>query len=760
MNTPKKSQVQRTVDRREQMSRLLKIGTLIPLHMHDDVRTRKGGKVQKMGKAPVHPHWMTRQYSSHKVMDAALESGRNVGWRIPSTVVVVDIDVRAGGDTGFEMLCNDVGINPDKYPTAITGAKGRHIFTTIPEGVKVRDTLEADEYRGLEFKSWGRQIVAAGSLHPDTGKYYHWDKTKPDIRQGVPKIPTPLLNLIKRPPPSAITGGGQYDQEQINALLAKLDPEDFADQAKWLSIMQACHHASHGDARQEFIEWSTGDAQYADDADIIGRRWDSMGIDKTENVVSYKTLNMYVRDAGHASSIPTASAAELSEDFPDDIADMSFEADDDAWLEGLEPDSGGDDPQDPTAVMSRGLKVSKGSSVAADTFKNAFYAVMNSGLAIGFNDMAKTVEFIGDVPWNEKEFGRVLDDKVLAMFRLFIIGKFQGNDFDPSEKHLLAAVNTYAYSRRFNPVADYLKEAESNWDGVPRVDKLFGEYFNCGVDSYTCGVSSAFMVGAARRARRPGSKFDTMPVLKSPQGWNKSTAFRVLFGDQYYSDSNLGPLNSKDAALKLRGLWLCEFAEIESLRKHEVNILKAFVSQLSDRQRDPYDRLTSDVKRTNVFAATVNEGGYLGDMTGGRRFWPLEATARIDIAKLKADRDQLWGEAAALETGGAPDVLPQSLWAVAASRQEAETMPDPWEDTIRAYLQGRGEATDDMDGSPLPADKVHTSELFSALGIAEKDQSKAYMSRIRGVMEARLGGKHKKSMRINGEVRAGYELRV
>ena len=47
-----------------------------------------------------------------------------------------------------------------------------------------------------------------------------------------------------------------------------------------------------------------------------------------------------------------------------------------------------------------------------------------------------------------------------------------------------------------------------------------------------------------------GCKFDTMPVMRSPQGWNKSTAIRVLFGDRWYSDADLGDLRNKDAALK------------------------------------------------------------------------------------------------------------------------------------------------------------------------------------------------------------------
>lgn len=34
---------------------------------------------------------------------------------------------------------------------------------------------ELDAYRGVEFKSLGRQVVAAGSVHPETGRLYALD---------------------------------------------------------------------------------------------------------------------------------------------------------------------------------------------------------------------------------------------------------------------------------------------------------------------------------------------------------------------------------------------------------------------------------------------------------------------------------------------------------------------------------------------------------------------------------------------------------
>ena len=219
--------------------------------------------------------------------------------------------------------------------------------------------------------------------------------------------------------------------------------------------------------------------------------------------------------------------------------------------------------------------------------------------------------------------------------------------------------------------------------------------------------------------------------------------------------------------MKLRGIWGFEFSEIESLRRHEVNILKAFISSQVDRQRDPYERRVSNVPRSTVFAGTVNEGAYLGDATGARRFWPLELRERIDIAALAVDRDQLWAEAVALEADGVSRVLPSKLWGVAGERQDAETLTDPWEDTLRAFLDRRA-AGRDLDGTeddadsftPPPPDKVHTSELFGELGIPAKDQNRATAGRLRSVMEARLGWQHRKSLRIADAVKAGYERAV
>ena len=127
-----------------------------------------------------------------------------------------------------------------------------------------------EDYPGVEFKSIGRQVVAAGSIHPN-GEYYIWDDNTPS---EMPECPANLLRLITRPQRSAITSGGQLDEEQVEKILSRLDPLDYPTNDTWEPLMMSLHHGSNGDGRQPAIEWSISHPKFAHNADEIGRRWD------------------------------------------------------------------------------------------------------------------------------------------------------------------------------------------------------------------------------------------------------------------------------------------------------------------------------------------------------------------------------------------------------------------------------------------------------------------------------------------------------
>jgi len=748
-----------------QLTPLLASGyQLLPLHKfsaQDEVK----GKKRKRGKSPIDSNWMKRPYKSQDQIKH-MEAGNNVGVRLKPFDLVLDVDPRAFPDgqtlaspiNPFVELVLWTGMDPDLYSTVETGSGGLHIYMAKPEDVSTRDSLN-DQFPGIEFKTVGRQVVAPGSVHPDSLKTYTWKADTPELGAfGAEAAPKALVDLIRRPSGCVATGGGEHDQEELAQMLEHLDPTDFADHDDWLTLMQACHHATAGDGRQELVDWCTQDPAYADHGTLIRIRWDSLHANNDGNRITLRTLHKMLRDAGAEDAIPRTLPAD---DFNDDLDQTGVPA-------------GAIAKPQRRPVHEGGLMVNKKTGVAPDTAKNALKAITGSKLDPRFDELKQRVVLMGELPWGEG-YGRVLTDKLLLLARTFLMEQHQRKDYQPSKENVQDAITTVAYLYKFNPILDYLDGL--TWDGTSRVKDLFTIAFQCGRDDYTEAVSQCFMVGAVARQRQPGCKLDTMPVIKGPQGSLKSTGIRDLFSPDWFSDAELGDLRNKDAAMNLEGVWVHEFAELAGLRASDMDVLKAFMSRAIDRYRTPYDRNTKDHQRRVVFAGTVNEGGYLSDPTGARRFWPLEMASgsRVDLGWIAEHRDQLWAEADALFKSGIGHVLPEPLWSMAAERQADETVDDPWVDSLavmlsnrqterQAFEAGTGDyAADVIDrervASPLreppSADKVHTQDLLSYLGLESDRQNKGHAQRLRRSMET-LGWKHKRGVRLGGRVSAGY----
>ena len=248
-------------------------------------------------------------------------------------------------------------------------------------------------------------------------------------------------------------------------------------------------------------------------------------------------------------------------------------------------------------------------------------------------------------------------------------------------KTLDAAVLVAAEANAYHPVRDYL--GGLTWDGEPRIDTFAANYLGGEVTPYSCAVGAAFLIGCVARVMVPGCKLDTCIVLEGAQGKFKSTALEVLAGE-WFADSKLA-IGDKDGMQALAGVWLYELGELASFGKADVETIKAFMSSRKDHYRPSYGRHAVDVPRQTAFAGTTNAGQYLQDETGGRRFNPLK-TGFINIAALRADRDQLWAEALHRFRGGAPWWLDDAL---TGPEQAERLVVDEWEGRIATYLRLR-----------------------------------------------------------------------
>ena len=252
----------------------------------------------------------------------------------------------------------------------------------------------------------------------------------------------------------------------------------------------------------------------------------------------------------------------------------------------------------------------------------------------------------------------------------------------------------------FHPVRDYLERCALKWDRTRRIDHLLTYYFGTGGadavepgtndDAAAClhyALARAFLISCVKRIIAPGCKVDTTLVLVGRQGCRKSSALRVLAGDDWFSDTVFSlSTNYRDALASLRGVWIYELAEMDALsaRRADASTIKAFLSAQTDRYRDAYARNTASVKRQTVFAGTTNTK-FLRDPTGSRRFWPVEVgTIRLEC--LRADRDQIWGEAYHAAKSGEQWWLSDEMASQLAETSADFEEQDPWFEAINKWI--------------------------------------------------------------------------
>lgn len=254
---------------------------------------------------------------------------------------------------------------------------------------------------------------------------------------------------------------------------------------------------------------------------------------------------------------------------------------------------------------------------------------------------------------------------------------------DAGPELVAAAVRAVADRQRIHPVRDWLSAL--TWDGVARIDTWLIRYLGVEDTPYARAVGRRFLVSAVARTFRPGCQVDTMLILEGDQGLRKSSALRVLAGDDWFLETQVD-LRDPNACHALRRRWVVEFSELAALKGSDVERVKSFVSTRVDSYRPPYGRHVLDHPRQCVLVGSTNARQYLRDETGARRFWPVRVTL-VDLAKLAEDREQLWAEArVAFEAGEAWYLDSAELHDAASEEQEERRSVDPWEESIRDYL--------------------------------------------------------------------------
>jgi len=333
------------------------------------------------------------------------------------------------------------------------------------------------------------------------------------------------------------------------------------------------------------------------------------------------------------------------------------------------------------------LKYQPRSSLLENSVWNEWLILTNDPDFSGFayNELAHQIQITGKAPWERPDGNPFWRDSDTAQLKAILDIRYLAF----SSRNHDVAFTKVADDRRFHPIRDYL-DALPPWDGVPRLDALYIDYLGADDTPYTRAVTRKTHVAAVARVKRPGIKFDSVPVLVGAQGIGKSTLIARL-GREWYSDSlSIADMKDKTAPEKLQGNWLLELSEMAGIRKMDVETVKSFASRTDDKYRPSYGRVVENHPRQCVIIGTTNsDGGFLRDVTGNRRFWPVKVAGggvKRPWDLTEAEVGQIWAEAVAYFEGGEELYLTGEVADIAAEEQRGAMETDEREGLVREYL--------------------------------------------------------------------------
>ncbi|EKZ4235087.1 hypothetical protein QSO16_002275 [Listeria monocytogenes] len=320
-----------------------------------------------------------------------------------------------------------------------------------------------------------------------------------------------------------------------------------------------------------------------------------------------------------------------------------------------------------------------------DTLDNIVLIIRNDSEleSIAFNKHRDGIDARDGLPWEQMKGG--WNDSDNAALKVYLSNKY--GIYSPTKtKDAILAV---AAERSYHPIKEYLDHLPE-WDGTLRVETLLIDYFNATDNSYTRAVTRKMMVAAVTRIYHPGTKFDSVLILNGPQGIGKSTFFAKLAGDWFSDSLTLTDMKDKAGPEKLQGYWILELGELAGMRKTDVEVVKSFISRSDDKYRASYGvNVESHPRQCIIVGSTNAESGFLRDITGNRRFWPVRISGD---GKRKAwqmsvyDVEQIWAETLVLYAKGEKLYLEGRDVELATNEQADAMESDEREGLVRTYL--------------------------------------------------------------------------
>lgn len=587
-------------------------------------------------KRPKEMKWTSGPRALWATIEEKYKPGDNIGVRLgePSRLgenylTCIDVDIK---DPKFK----DEALKKVKYlvggaqcPTVMSGSGNgsRHLYCATDRPFKMLTIVKEPGWEICVYSS-GRQMVLPPSIHPDTGLEYKWSRPVkgvgdfPLLEFSVPQEESlGIINPIKKDALPFTFTVKPVDVEWLPLSVAVFNGiktgEGVEDRSSFL-LTAATALLSCDLDRDEILSVLT-DSKYFISTCSKERRG---GRFSSAQWVWEYTLKKVMEERSATSMFSAASEMKPERKLsPEEIEKQNNEfMEERPWQQDLDRTQHG--KAKPTL---KNLNLILSQSTDGPLFKKDMFA--------------NRIAYGADSPWGPKANEYIQDIDVTLIKHWLGTGVF---NIEPSKESLFEATDFIAHRERTHPVKEWLESLK--WDGKLRINTWIKDLCEGQAEEpYLSEVSRKFLLAMVKRIFEPGCQWDYTLVLEGDQGKYKSSIARALASDKWFLD-NLPDLRDKDSMLNLQGKWLIELGELTNVKRSDFNLVKQYLVRRIDTVRPHYGRIMSDVPRQSVFIGTVNDGQYLKDPTGNRRFWPVKV-GHCDVKGLTKVREQLFAEA-------------------------------------------------------------------------------------------------------------------
>lgn len=274
--------------------------------------------------------------------------------------------------------------------------------------------------------------------------------------------------------------------------------------------------------------------------------------------------------------------------------------------------------------------------------ENTDYLLNRLGIKVRLNLMTKKINIQGGGLKN-KSFDAAITD---------IRGALHQNGLKLSKIDSRDIIISIAENNAYSPVCEYLTKCQKEWDGKDHLNEVYNLFeldHGYNQDKEFCRLLiKRWLISCVKMAFNTGDiAAQGVLLLVGSQGLGKTRILKTLVpcADWVTDGMQLDP-DRKDSIIKAISFWIVEIGEFgKTMQANKVDALKQFITMGMDTLRKPYRAEVESFPRRTVFIGSINNddhGGFLRDITGNRRYWPI-AIKSID-RDAQININQVWGE--------------------------------------------------------------------------------------------------------------------